>query len=417
MAKEYFSFTGKIPFEGKESKNVMAFHYYEPERVVMGKKMKDWLKFAMAWWHTLGGASGDQFGGQTRSYEWDKADDAVQRAKDKMDAGFEIMDKLGIEYFCFHDIDLVEEGETIAEYEARMKAITDYAQEKMQQFPNIKLLWGTANVFGNKRYANGASTNPDFDVVARAIVQIKNAIDATIKLGGSNYVFWGGREGYMSLLNTDQKREKEHMATMLTLARDYARSKGFQGTFLIEPKPMEPSKHQYDVDTETVIGFLRAHNLDKDFKVNIEVNHATLAGHTFEHELACADQFPIDNYELTQAMLEIIRNGGLGNGGTNFDAKIRRNSTDLEDLFIAHISGMDAMARALLNAADILENSELPAMKKARYASFDSGIGKDFEDGKLTLEQVYEYGKKVEEPKQTSGKQEKYETIVALYAK
>ena len=286
---------------------------------------------------------------------------------------------------------------------------------------------------------NGASTNPDFDVVARAIVQIKNAIDATIKLGGQNYVFWGGREGYMSLLNTDQKREKEHMATMLTMARDYARSKGFKGTFLIEPKPMEPSKHQYDVDTETVCGFLRAHGLDKDFKANSEVNHATLAGHTFEHELACAvdagmlgsidanrgdvqngwdtDQFPIDNYELTQAMLEIIRNGGLGNGGTNFDAKIRRNSTDLEDLFIAHISGMDAMARALLNAADILENSELPAMKKARYASFDEGIGKDFEDGKLTLEQAYEYGKKVEEPKQTSGKQEKYETIVALYAK
>jgi xylose isomerase len=309
----------------------------------------------------------------------------------------------------------------------------------MKQFPNIKLLWGTANVFSNKRYMNGASTNPDFDVVARAIVQIKNAIDATIKLGGTNYVFWGGREGYMSLLNTDQKREKEHMATMLGLARDYARSKGFKGTFLIEPKPMEPSKHQYDVDTETVIGFLKAHGLDKDFKVNIEVNHATLAGHTFEHELACAvdagmlgsidanrgdaqngwdtDQFPIDNFELTQAMMEIIRNGGLGNGGTNFDAKIRRNSTDLEDLFIAHISGMDAMARALLNAADILENSELPAMKKARYASFDSGIGKDFEDGKLTLEQVYEYGKKVEEPKPTSGKQEKYETIVALHCK
>jgi xylose isomerase len=303
----------------------------------------------------------------------------------------------------------------------------------------IKNLWGTANVFGHKRYMNGAATNPDFDVVARACVQIKNAIDATIKLGGSNYVFWGGREGYMSLLNTDQKREKEHMAMMLTMARDYARAKGFKGTFLIEPKPMEPSKHQYDVDTETVIGFLKAHGLDKDFKVNIEVNHATLAGHTFEHELACAvdagmlgsidanrgdaqngwdtDQFPIDNFELTQAMMEIIRNGGLGNGGTNFDAKIRRNSTDLEDLFIAHISGMDAMARALMNAADILENSELPAMKKARYASFDSGIGKDFEDGKLTFEQVYEYGKKVEEPKQTSGKQEKYETIVALYAK
>ena len=439
MAKEYFPFVGKIPYEGKDSKNVMAFHYYEPERVVMGKKMKDWLKFAMAWWHTLGGASADQFGGQTRSYEWDKAECPVQRAKDKMDAGFEIMDKLGIEYFCFHDVDLVEEGDTVEEYEARMKAITDYALEKMKQYPNIKNLWGTANVFSNKRYMNGASTNPDFDVVARAIVQIKNAIDATIKLGGQNYVFWGGREGYMSLLNTDQKREKEHMATMLTMARDYARSKGFKGNFLIEPKPMEPSKHQYDVDTETVIGFLKAHGLDKDFKVNIEVNHATLAGHTFEHELACAvdagmlgsidanrgdaqngwdtDQFPIDNFELTQAMMEIIRGGGLGLGGTNFDAKIRRNSTDLEDLFIAHISGMDALARALLNAADILENSELPKMKKERYASFDSGIGKDFEDGKLTFEQAYEYGKKIGEPKQTSGKQEKYETIVALYSK
>ncbi len=438
MAKEYFPQIGKIPFEGAESKNVLAFHYYEPERVVMGKKMKDWLKFAMAWWHTLGGASGDQFGGQTRSYEWDKAEDAVQRAKDKMDAGFEIMEKLGIEYFCFHDIDLVEEGANIAEYEARMQAITDYALEKMKG-TDIKLLWGTANVFGNKRYMNGAATNPDFDVVARAAVQIKNAIDATIKLGGTNYVFWGGREGYMSLLNTDQKREKDHLAQMLTAARDYARKNGFTGTFLIEPKPMEPTKHQYDVDTETVIGFLRAHGLDKDFKVNIEVNHATLAGHTFEHELAVAvdngmlgsidanrgdaqngwdtDQFPIDNFELTQAMLEIIRNGGLGNGGTNFDAKIRRNSTDPEDIFIAHISGMDAMARALLNAAAILEESELPAMKRERYASFDSGIGKDFEDGKLTLEQVYEYGKEVEEPKQISGKQEKYETIVALYSK
>jgi xylose isomerase len=407
MAKEYFPQIGKIPFEGTKSKNPLAFHYYDPEKVVMGKKMKDWLKFAMAWWHTLGGASGDQFGGQTRSYEWDKAADAVQRAKDKADAGFEIMDKLGINYFCFHDVDLVDEGKDVEEYEARMVAVTDYLKEKLAQNPDKHLLWGTANVFSNKRYMNGASTNPDFDVVARAIVQIKNAMDATIKLGGTNYVFWGGREGYMSLLNTDQKREKNHMAQMLTAARDYARSKGFTGTFLIEPKPMEPTKHQYDVDTETVVGFLKAHNLDKDFKVNIEVNHATLAGHTFEHELAVAvdngmlgsidanrgdaqngwdtDQFPIDNYELTQAMLEIIRNGGLGNGGTNFDAKLRRNSTDQEDIFIAHISGMDAMARALENAVAILEESELPKMKKNRYASFDNGIGKDFEEGKLTL--------------------------------
>lgn len=439
MAKEYFPQIGKIPFEGTASKNPMAFHYYDQNKVVAGKKMKDWLKFAMAWWHTLGGASGDQFGGQTRSYEWDKADSALQRAKDKMDAGFEIMEKLGIHYFCFHDVDLIDPADDIDEYEANMKAITDYALEKMAAADDIRLLWGTANVFSDKRYMNGAATNPNFDVVARAAVQIKNAIDATIKLGGQNYVFWGGREGYMSLLNTDMKCEKEHLAQMLTAARDYARAKGFTGTFLIEPKPMEPTKHQYDVDVETVVGFLRAHNLQDDFKVNIEVNHATLAGHTFEHELAVAvdngmlgsidanrgdaqngwdtDQFPIDNFELTQAMMHIIRNGGLGNGGSNFDAKLRRNSTDPEDIFIAHISGMDAMARALENAAEILENSELPRMVKERYASFDSGKGKDFEDGKLSLEDLVAYAKEHGEPAQISGKQELYETIVALNCK
>jgi len=438
MAKEYFPQVGKIKFEGKDSKNPMAFHYYDAEKVVMGKKMKDWLKFAMAWWHTLGQASGDQFGGQTRSYPWDEAADPVERAKAKADAGFEIMDKLGIEYFCFHDVDLVDEGATIEEYEARMTAITDYLAEKMKG-TNIKLLWGTANVFGNKRYMNGASTNPDFDVVARACVQIKNAIDATIKLGGSNYVFWGGREGYMSLLNTQMQREKDHMAKMLTAARDYARSKGFKGTFLIEPKPMEPSKHQYDVDTETVIGFLRANGLDKDFKVNIEVNHATLAHHTFEHEIAVAvdngmlgsldanrgdyqngwdtDQFPIDNWEITQAFLQIIRGGGLGNGGCNFDAKLRRNSTDPEDIFIAHISGMDAFARGLENAAAIIEDGTIPQMVKERYASFDAGEGKAFEEGKMSLEDIVAYAKKVGEPKQTSGKQELYETIVNWFCK
>ncbi len=439
MVKEYFPQIGKIPFEGTASKNPMAFHYYDENRVVAGKTMKDWLKFAMAWWHTLGPASADQFGGQTRTYAWDQADTALQRAKDKMDAGFEIMEKLGIHYFCFHDVDLVDPSDDIDEYEANMKAITDYALEKMKAADDIRLLWGTANVFGHKRYMNGAATNPNFDVVARAAVQIKNAIDATIKLGGQSYVFWGGREGYMSLLNTEMQREKDHLAQMLTAARDYARAHGFKGTFLIEPKPMEPTKHQYDVDVETVIGFLRAHNLQDDFKVNIEVNHATLAGHTFEHELAVAvdngmlgsidanrgdaqngwdtDQFPIDNYELTQAMMQIIRNGGLGNGGSNFDAKLRRNSTDPEDIFIAHISGMDAMARALLNAADILENSELPQMLRERYASFDEGAGKDFEEGRLSLEDLVAYAKKNGEPRQISGKQELYETIVALYCK
>ena len=435
--KEYFPQIGKIPFEGPESKNPMAFHYYDAERVVAGKTMKDWMRFAMAWWHTLCAEGADQFGGGTKTFPWNEGADALEIAKNKADAGFEIMTKLGIPYFCFHDVDLISEGNSVEEYEANLAAITDYLKVKMEE-TGIKLLWSTANVFGNARYMNGASTNPDFDVVARAIVQIKNAIDAGIKLGAENYVFWGGREGYMSILNTDQKREKEHMATMLGMARDYARSKGFTGTFLIEPKPMEPTKHQYDVDTETVIGFLKAHGLDKDFKVNIEVNHATLAGHTFEHELAVAvdagmlgsidanrgdyqngwdtDQFPIDSYELAQAWMQIVRNGGFGTGGTNFDAKTRRNSTDLEDIFIAHISGMDACARALLAAVEILEKSPIPAMVKERYASFDSGIGKDFEDGKLTLEQVYEYSKTVGEPKQTSGKQELYETIVAMYA-
>lgn len=435
-SKEYFPGIGKIKYEGTQSHNPLAFRYYDADKVVLGKKMKDWLKFAMAWWHTLGCEGGDQFGSTTKNFPWNANPDPIQAAKDKADAGFEFMTKIGIEYFCFHDVDLIAEGETIDEYEGRMKEIVSYIKEKMNK-TGIKNLWGTANVFGHPRYMNGAATNPDFDVVARAAVQIKNAIDATIELGGTNYVFWGGREGYMSLLNTDQKREKEHLARMLTLARDYARAKGFKGTFLIEPKPMEPSKHQYDFDTETVIGFLREHKLDKDFKVNIEVNHATLAGHTFEHEIACAvdngmlgsidanrgdyqngwdtDQFPIDNFELIQAMVHIIRNGGLGNGGSNFDAKTRRNSTDLEDIFIAHIAGMDAMARALLSAAELLEKSPYKKMLHDRYASFDANEGKKFEDGQLTLEDVVNYAKKHGEPKTTSGKQELYEAIFNMY--
>ena len=420
--KEFFPGIEKIKFEGKDSKNPMAFRYYDAEKVINGKKMKDWLKFSMAWWHTLCAEGGDQFGSGTKLFPWNGNTDAIQAAKDKMDAGFEFMQKMGIEYYCFHDVDLVSEGASIEEYETNLKEIVAYAKQKQAE-TGIKLLWGTANVFGHARYMNGAATNPDFDVVARAAVQIKNAIDATIELGGQNYVFWGGREGYMSLVNTDQKREKEHLAQMLTIARDYARARGFKGTFLIEPKPMEPTKHQY--------------GLDKDFKVNIEVNHATLAGHTFEHELAVAvdngmlgsidanrgdyqngwdtDQFPIDNYELTQAMMQIIRNGGLGNGGTNFDAKTRRNSTDLEDIFIAHIAGMDAMARALESAAALLNESPYKKMLSDRYASFDGGKGKEFEEGKLSLEDVVAYAKANGEPKQTSGKQELYEAILNMY--
>ena len=433
--KEYFPSVGKIPFEGKGSKNPMAFHYYDPEKVVAGKKMKDWLKFAMAWWHTLCAEGGDQFGPGTKTFPWNGDPDPVQAAKNKVDAGFELMQKLGIGYYCFHDVDLVAEADTIEAYEKNLKDVVAYLKQKQAE-TGIKLLWGTANVFSHKRYMNGASTNPDFDVAARAMVQIKNAIDATIELGGECYVFWGGREGYMSLLNTDMKREKEHMATMLRMARDYARAKGFKGTFLIEPKPMEPTKHQYDVDTETVIGFLRAHGLDKDFKINIEVNHATLAGHTFEHEVQAAsdagllgsidanrgdyqngwdtDQFPVDLFELVQAMMVIIRNGGLV-GGSNFDAKTRRNSTDLEDIALAHISGMDVMARALEVAAEVLEKSPIEQMRKERYASYDSGEGKKFEQGLLTLEDAVAYARKHGEPKQVSGKQELYETLINLY--
>ena len=436
--KQYFPNIEKIKYEGPASKNPLAFRYYDAERVVKGKKMKDWMKFAMAWWHTLCAEGTDQFGGNAKSFPWNErlAEDPIAASKEKMDAGFEFMTKMGIEYFCFHDVDLVPEADTVEEYERNYNTMLDYAEQKMKE-TGIKLLWSTANVFGHRRYMNGAATNPDFDVVSRAIVQIKNSIDASIRLGATNYVFWGGREGYCSLLNTDMKREKEHLAMMLKMARDYGRQHGFKGTFLIEPKPMEPTKHQYDTDTETVIGFLRHYGLDKDFKVNIEVNHATLAGHTFEHELACAvdagmlgsidanrgdyqngwdtDQFPIDHYELTQAWMQILRGGGFHDGGTNFDAKTRRNSTNLDDIFIAHISGMDAMAHAFLSAVEIMEQSPIPQMLKERYASFDSGMGKQFEEGKLTLEDVYNYGKQVGEPKQISGQQELYEAIVNMY--
>ena len=434
--KQYFPSVEKIKFEGNESKNPLAFRYYNPEKVVYGKTMAEWFKFSMAWWHTLCADGGDPFGGQTQVHPWVGAADALQAAKDKMDAGFEFMSKIGIEYYCFHDIDLISEGSSIEEYEANLKAIVAYAKEK-QAATGIKLMWGTANVFSNARYMNGASTNPNFDAAARAMLQIKNSIDATIELGGKAYVFWGGREGYMSLLNTNMKREKQHMGTMLRMARDYGRSKGFKGVFLIEPKPMEPMKHQYDVDTETVIGFLKEFGLENDFKINIEVNHATLAGHTFEHELQCAvdagmlgaidanrgdvqngwdtDQFPVDLFDLTQAMMVVLQGGGMQGGGTNFDAKIRRNSTDNEDLFIAHIGAMDVMARALETAAAILEESPYKKMVADRYASYDAGKGKEFEEGKLTFEDVYAYAKANGEPKQISGKQELYEAIVNMY--
>jgi xylose isomerase len=431
--KEYFPGIGKIQFEGKDSKNPLAFKWYDENKIVAGKSLKDHFRFAIAYWHTFCGDGNDPFGGATLNYAWNDAGDAITRGKQKMDAAFEFITKIGAPYYCFHDFDLVSEGSSIAESDKNVQAIVDYAKEK-QGASGVKLLWGTANVFSHPRYMNGAATNPDFTVLAYAATQIKRAIDATVALGGENYVFWGGREGYMSLLNTNMKREKEHLAMMLTKARDYGRANGFKGTFLIEPKPMEPTKHQYDFDTETVIGFLRNYGLDKDFKLNIEVNHATLAGHTFQHELQVAtdagllgsidanrgdyqngwdtDQFPVNVQELTEAMLVILSAGGFKTGGVNFDAKRRRNSTDNEDLFIAHIIGMDAFARALTMADNIISNSDYLKLRKERYASFDSGDGKAFEEGKLGLEELRNIAVKSGEPKVISGKQELFEGFI-----
>ncbi len=431
--KEYFPGIGEIKFEGRDSDNPLAFKWYNPDQKIGGKSMKELFRFSIAYWHTFCGTGADPFGPGTKVFPWSAGSDAVSRAKAKADAAFEFITKIGAPYYCFHDFDLVEEGANFKESEANLAATVEYLKGK-QAASGVKLLWGTANLFSNPRYMNGASTNPDFNTVAHAGAQLKNALDATIALGGENYVFWGGREGYMTLLNTNMKREKEHFAQMLKLARDYARKNGFKGQFFIEPKPAEPTKHQYDFDTETVIGFLREHDLLNDFKINIEVNHATLAGHTFEHELQAAadagmlgsidanrgdnqngwdtDQFPMNINEMTEAMLVILRAGGFQGGGVNFDAKTRRNSTDLEDIFIAHIAGMDAFARSALIADKILNESKLPGMLKERYASFDSGKGAAFEKGELTLEDVYAIGSTAGEPKQISGKQERYEQII-----
>ncbi|MGA7719735.1 MAG: xylose isomerase [Ignavibacteriaceae bacterium] len=434
--KEHFKGVGKIKFEGKDSHNPLAYKWYDENRIVAGKSMKEFFRFAVAYWHSFCGAGGDPFGPGTRNFSWNSASDPIARAKDKMDAAFEFITKMGIPFYCFHDFDLVDEGESISESDKRVQTLVDYAKEK-QKASGVKLLWGTSNLFSNPRYMNGAATNPDFNVITNAAAQVKRAIDATIELGGDNYVFWGGREGYASLLNTDMKREKEHMARFLTLARDYARKNGFKGTFLVEPKPMEPTKHQYDYDVETIIGFLRNNGLDKDFKLNIEVNHATLAGHTFQHEIQCAvdaglfgsidanrgdyqngwdtDQFPVNLYESVEAMLVISQAGGFGKGGVNFDAKVRRNSTDIEDLFISHITAMDVFARALIVAEKILTESNYIELRKERYSSFDSGNGAKFEKGELTLDNLRELAVKNGEPKQLSGRQELYEQIIAEY--
>jgi xylose isomerase len=434
--KEYFPGISRIKFEGLESKNPLAFRYYDENKMVGGKSMKDHLRFAVAYWHTFCGTGGDPFGPGTKQFPWMQSSSPIQMAKDKMDAAFEFISKLSIPYYCWHDFDMAPEGSSLAESEKNLQTMVDYAKIKQNE-SGIKLLWGTANCFSNPRYMNGASTNPDFNVLAYAGGQIKAALDATLALGGENYVFWGGREGYMSLLNTNMKRELEHMGRFLQMARDYGRKIGFKGTFLIEPKPMEPSKHQYDFDSATVIGFLRQYGLENDFKLNIEVNHATLALHTFSHELQVAtdagmlgsmdanrgdyqngwdtDQFPNNIYEVTEAMLVILEAGGFKTGGVNFDAKARRNSTDLEDLFHAHIGGMDIFARALLIAHNILEDSDYKKLRKERYASFDNGDGAKFEKGQLKFEDLRNIAIKNGEPKQISGKQERFENIINQY--
>ncbi|MBK0369376.1 xylose isomerase [Flavobacterium agrisoli] len=434
--KEYYKGIGQIKFEGKESDNPLAFKYYNPEQVVAGKTMREHFKFAIAYWHTFCGQGSDPFGPGTQQFAWDQSSDSYQAAKDKADAAFEFISKMGFDYFCFHDYDLINEGPTFAESEKRLAFITDYLKQKKAE-SGIKLLWGTSNCFSNPRFMNGAATNPDFNVVARAGGQVKLALDATIALGGENYVFWGGREGYMSLLNTDMGRELDHMAQFLTMSRDYARAQGFKGTFFIEPKPMEPSKHQYDFDSATAIGFLKEYGLDKDFKINIEVNHATLAQHTFQHELEVAakagmlgsidanrgdyqngwdtDQFPNNIQETTEAMLVFLKAGGLQGGGVNFDAKIRRNSTDLEDVFHAHIGGADTFARALLTADKIITSSSYEKLRTERYSSFDAGKGKSFEEGKLNLTDLYNIAHENGELPLQSGKQELFENIINQY--
>jgi xylose isomerase len=438
----FFPGIDAIPFEGRESDNPLAYRWYEPDRVVAGKPMRDFFKFAVAYWHSFCGTGADPFGPGTQSFAWDRPlqhGDWEAAAKQKMDAAFEFITKLGVGYYCFHDFDLVQEGPTLAESTQRLETMVEYAKQK-QAGSGIKLLWGTANLFSNPRYMNGAATNPDFNVVAYAGAQLKNAIDATLALGGENYVFWGGREGYMSLLNTDLGREQEHLGRFLTMARDYARSQGFKGHFFIEPKPCEPSKHQYDFDAATVIGFLRKYDLLDDFKLNLEFNHATLAGHTMQHEMAVAasatdasgghllgsldanrgdyqngwdtDQFPVDLYELTECMLVLLEAGALNGGGVNFDAKVRRNSTDPQDLFIAHVAGIDAFARAAVTAESILENSDYKNLRRQRYASFGDGSGQQFESGQLSLEKLAALGADLGEPAQTSGQQERYEAII-----
>ena len=431
--REYFPGIGRIGYEGPESDNPLAFKTYDPSRIVGGNTMEAHLRFAVCYWHTFCATGGDPFGPGTRIHSWAERGDPMDRSRDRVDAAFEFFTKLNVPFWCFHDFDLASEGASVAASEKNLEQMVLLAKER-QDATGMRLLWGTANLFSHPRYMNGASTNPDFAVVAHAASQVKAAIDATVELGGENYVFWGGREGYACLQNTDTKRELEHMAMFLAKARDYGRSVGFKGTFLVEPKPMEPMKHQYDFDAATVIGFLRQHGLDGDFKLNVEANHATLAGHAFAHDLRMAadagllgsidanrgdpqngwdtDQFAMDLYDCVHAMMVVLENGGLGGGGLNFDARVRRESTDLEDLFIGHIGAMDAFARGLLIADRVLADPRMAELRYGRYDSFDSGDGRRFENGELSLADLRDIAAASGEPEQKSGKQELVENLI-----
>ncbi|MGI6279844.1 MAG: xylose isomerase [Acutalibacteraceae bacterium] len=422
-----------IKYEGPNSKNPFSFKFYNPERIILGKPMKEHLPFAMAWWHNLCAAGTDMFGKDTCDKSFGERIGTMEHAKAKVDTGFEFMEKLGIRYFCFHDVDLVPEANDIKETNRRLDEITEYILEKMEK-TDIKCLWGTANMFSNPRFMNGAGSTNSADVYCFAAAQIKKALDITVRLGGRGYVFWGGREGYETLLNTDVKFELDNIARLMHLAVDYGRSIGFTGDFYIEPKPKEPMKHQYDFDAATAIGFLRQYGLDKDFKLNIEANHATLAGHTFQHELRVAaingmlgsidanqgdyllgwdtDEFPSDVYETTLCMYEVLKAGGL-TGGFNFDSKTRRASNTAEDMFLSYILGMDAFALGLIKAAAIIEDGRLDKFIENRYASFNGGIGKKIIDGAVTLSELAEYAEKLGSPKlPSSGSQEYLNSIL-----
>ena len=433
FTREYFPGIESIGYEGPGTMNHLAFRYYDENYVINGKTMKEHFRFAMAYWHSLCNSGSDPFGPGTRKFPWDVSSEPIENAKAKLEAGFEFMSKIGIPFYCFHDRDLAPEGMNVGESERMLKEMVDLAG-LYQEKTGIKLLWGTANLFSHPRYMNGAATNPDFQVVCHAGAQVKAALEATVALGGENYVFWGGREGYSFLLNTDMKKEIDHMGRFLQMARDYGRIIGFEGTYLIEPKPMEPSLHQYDFDAAAVIGFLHKYGLEKDFKLNIEANHATLANHSFAHELRTAadagllgsidanhgeslngwdtDNFPTNLYEAIEAMIVVLEAGGLGTGGFNFDAKLRRNSTDLEDLFIGHIAGMDTFARALLIAEKLLNETRIMDFRDNRYLSFREKSGMDFENGTLSLEDLAAMAAKGGEPELQSGKQELIESLI-----